>query len=76
MAAPTVPPVDAARLAGWIAAGESRLAVLHLEAALRDRPEAAEWCAAVATLRYAPEADGELHALAASGMTLLTGQAP
>ena len=75
IAPPAVPPVDAARLAGWIAAGESRLAVLHLEAALRDRPEAADWCAAVATLRYAPEADGDLHALAASGMMLLAGGA-
>jgi|CXWL01.1.fsa_nt_gi hypothetical protein len=76
-AAPQVvpPPVDAARLAAWIAAGESRLAVLHLDAALRDRPEAAEWCAAVAALRYAPETDADLHALAESGLSLLGGAA-
>ena len=70
------PPVDAARLAAWIAAGESRLAVLHLEAALRDRPEAAAWCAEVAALRYAPESDRELHALAASGLALLGRATP
>lgn len=72
-APPVSPPVDAARLAAWIVAGESRLAVLHLEAALRDRPEAAAWCAEVAALRYAPESDGDLHALAASGLALLGG---
>lgn len=69
---PATPPLDVERLARWIAAGESRLAVLHLEAALRDRPEAAEWCSAVAAVRYAPEADADLHALARSGMALAT----
>lgn len=76
-AAVTPPPVavDAERLTAWIASGESRLAVLHLEAALRDRPEAASWCAEVAAMRYAPESDAELHTLAASGLALLAGLA-
>ncbi len=73
---PVPPSVDAARLAGWIAAGESRLAVLHLESVLRDRPEAADWCGAVASVRYAPEADDALHELARTGMHLLSGVAP
>lgn len=67
-------PIDAPRLAAWIAAGECRLAVLHLESLLRGREDAAAWCDAVAALRYAPEAEGEFRALAEAGLALLEGR--
>lgn len=68
------PPLDVDRLAAWIAAGEARLAVQHLEVALRGCTDAAEWVERAAALRFAPEAGAELAALADEGLRLLAGE--
>jgi len=68
-----LPRVDTERLAAWIAAGEARLAVQHLEAALRDRAAAADWVERAAAVRFAPESGPELAALADEGLRLLAG---
>ena len=47
-------PLTEARLNAWIAAGESRLALEHLDALVRDRPEFADWRARVTAVRFAP----------------------
>lgn len=67
------PAVDPDRLAAWIAAGEARLAVQHLEVALRGRDEAADWVERAAAVRFAPESGPELAALADEGLRLLAG---
>jgi hypothetical protein len=46
-------PLTDARLAGWVAAGESRVALEHLDAVLRDRPECADWHGRVSAVRFA-----------------------
>lgn len=67
-------PVDPDRLAAWIAAGEARLAVQHLEVALRGRAAASDWVARADAVRFAPEAGAELAALADEGLRLLAGE--
>lgn len=69
--APHIPAPGHARLAAWVAAGEARLALLHLEVALHDSPAAAEWSARVAAIRYAPATAEELAALSHEGLRLL-----
>lgn len=69
--APTVPPFDHARVAAWVANGEARLALLHLEVALQDAPAAAAWSLRVAEVRYAPAAAEELAALSREGLRLV-----
>ena len=61
------PPLDAERLERWLAAGEAPLALLHIEALVRDRPELAEWRARSAAARYARGAETELAALVREG---------
>lgn len=68
------PSADADRLAAWIAAGEARLVVQHLEVALRGRQKSAEWIERAAAVRFAPEAGAELAALADEGLRLLAGE--
>jgi hypothetical protein len=72
-AARGAPPVDPERLTRWIAAGESRLAVQHLEVALRGRASAVDWLARAEAVRFAPEVHADLAALADEGMRLLAG---
>lgn len=67
------PGPDHARLVTWIAAGETRLVVQHLEHALRGRDDAADWVERAAAVRFAPEATAELAALADEGLRLLAG---
>ena len=54
-----------ARLHAWIAAGESRLALDHLDAMVRDRDDFADWRERVARARFAPghESVGAMLAL-------------
>ncbi len=56
-----------ARLHAWIAAGESRLALDHLDAMVRDRPDFAEWRERVLRARFSPgdESIGSMLALEA-----------
>lgn len=63
-----LPPLDAERIARWLAAGEAPLALAHVEALVRDRPELAEWRARAAVARYARGADTELAALVREGL--------
>jgi hypothetical protein len=60
-------PLDAEKLERWLAAGEAHLALRHVEALLRDRPELAEWRARAAAARYAAGGDAELAALVREG---------
>lgn len=60
-------PLDAEQLERWLAAGEAQLALRHVEARLRDRPELAEWRARSAAARYAAGGDAELAALVREG---------
>jgi hypothetical protein len=69
------PRLETDRVAAWIAAGEARLAVQHLEAALRDRAAAAAWVERASAVRFAPESGPELAALAEEGLRLLAEDA-
>jgi hypothetical protein len=59
-----------ARIAAWVAGGESRLALEHLDAMLRDRPECAGWCARAADVRFAHGNDGIVDELVREGSRL------
>lgn len=61
------PGLDAARIERWLAAGEPQLALAHVEAIARHRPELAEWCARADAVRYAQGADAELAVLVREG---------
>lgn len=61
------PPLDTERLERWLAAGEAPLALMHIEALVRDRPEFAEWRARSAAARYARGAEAELAVLVREG---------
>lgn len=63
-----------ARIAAWVAGGESRLALEHLEAMLRDRPEFAEWRARVADVRFAQGNDAIINELVREGSRLAAVQ--
>ncbi len=69
--APVAPPADADQLRGWIAAGETRLAVQHLEPLLASQPNAEAWRARVSAVRFAPAVEDDLQELANEGMALL-----
>lgn len=73
--APERPALDRERVARWIAAGESHLAVMHLDAALQDSARAAAWHERVESLRFAPAEAHDLDSLAREGLTLLDGSA-
>ncbi len=66
----TIPPLDAARIAAWIAAGEAHLAVMHLDAALHGVARASAWHERVEALRFAPTEGHDLDALAREGLAL------
>lgn len=74
--APPVPPFTEARIAAWTAAGESRLALEHLDAALRDRADCAEWRAKVATVRFADGNEALVDELVREGSRLASSDAP
>jgi hypothetical protein len=59
----TPPALTDARLGVWLAAGESRLALDHLDAMVRSREDFAEWRHRVAAVRFAPTGDSQTVAL-------------
>jgi hypothetical protein len=59
-----------ARIAAWIAGGESRLALEHLDASLRDQPGSAEWRARVALVRFTHGNDSIIDELVREGSRL------
>ncbi|MES2123753.1 MAG: hypothetical protein V4503_03600 [Gemmatimonadota bacterium] len=61
------PGLDPARIERWLAAGEPQLALAHVEAIARRRPELAEWCERADAVRYAPGADAEVELLVREG---------
>ena len=62
---PSVPvPLTELRLNAWIAAGESRLVLEHVDALVRDRADFAEWRTRVASVRFAPGDDSAATMLA------------
>jgi hypothetical protein len=71
VAAPVAPPTDLARLRRWVALGEIRLVVQHLEPLLATHPDAGRWQEQVAAIRFAPTEGERLHALAEEGLALL-----
>ncbi len=66
--APASPRTPTARLEAWLAQGEAALVVDHLATDLRDAPEAEDWRAAVAAVRFTPGAGAALAALAREGL--------
>jgi hypothetical protein len=71
VAPPAAPGTDLALLRRWVALGETRLAVQHLEPLLAAHPQAAAWQEQVAEVRFAPTDEERLRALADEGLTLL-----
>ncbi|MEP6591055.1 MAG: hypothetical protein ABJC19_07715 [Gemmatimonadota bacterium] len=66
--APTVGhPIEGDRLERWLAAGEAQLALAHVEALARRRPELADWCERADAIRYARGVDSELEGLVREG---------
>ncbi len=61
------PLVGRERLERWLAAGEPRLALDHLEWLTRDRADLAEWRERVDAVRFAPGVDRELVTLVHEG---------
>ena len=59
--------VDRERLDRWLAAGESRLALEHLEWLTRTREDMAEWRGRVDAVRFARSTESELSALVTEG---------
>jgi hypothetical protein len=66
-------PLTEARVIAWVNAGEPRLALEHLDAALRDRPESADWRGRVATIRFAQGNDAAVGELVREGSRLAVG---
>jgi hypothetical protein len=64
---PTRPLVTRERLERWLAAGEARLALEHLEWQTREREDLAEWRGRVAAVRFAPSSESELAILVNEG---------
>jgi hypothetical protein len=65
-------PLTPTRITAWIDAGEPRLALEHLEAELRNRPEFWDWCARVAAVRFAQGNDAAVVELVREGSRLAT----
>ncbi|MEO5800252.1 MAG: hypothetical protein ABIZ70_02575 [Gemmatimonadales bacterium] len=65
-------PIDSERIGRWLAAGEAQLALTHVEALLRNRPDLVEWRERAATARYAHGAGDELAALVREGWEQVT----
>jgi hypothetical protein len=70
---PLVVVVTDARIAAWLAAGESRLALEHLDAALRAGPEFADWRRRAAEVRFAQGNDAAIAQLVGEGARLAAG---
>ena len=66
-AAASTPLVDCERLNRWLDAGESRLALEHLEWLTRSREDMAEWRGRVEAVRFARSTESELAALVTEG---------
>ena len=69
-------PLTESRLHAWIAAGESRLALDHLDAMVRDRPDFADWRERVARARFAPGDESIGTVLALEGWARLVPAPP
>lgn len=65
------PRVEATReqLQRWLAAGEAGVVVTHLRARLPEDETTTTWWAAVEAVRFQPDADARLNALATEGLT-------
>lgn len=75
------PPVAAialndTRLNAWLAAGESRLALEHLDALVRNRSEFADWRVRVAAVRFAPGDDATAAVLVHEARTRIAALTP
>ncbi len=68
--APIRPPLDAARVERWLAAGEGRLVLRHLAAELPDTSAANAWRARADAIRYAPVDATAVLTLAREGWAL------
>lgn len=62
--------VDRARLDRWLASGEARLALDHLESFTRGRAEMSEWRQRVDAVRFAATGEAELTSLVHEGCQL------
>jgi hypothetical protein len=72
--APNSAPLTDARVSAWVAAGEARLALDHIDWMVRDRAEFADWRQRAAEVRFAPGGDATVAALVAEAWSRLTDQ--
>ncbi|MGH7583632.1 MAG: hypothetical protein ACREL5_10445 [Gemmatimonadales bacterium] len=64
-------PFTSARLEAWLAAGEPRLALEHLEHRLRERPDCEDWRRRAEAVRFAAGNDDEIAGLVHEALPLL-----
>ncbi|HEY4322246.1 MAG TPA: hypothetical protein VGM77_13855 [Gemmatimonadales bacterium] len=69
-------PLTEARVAAWLAAGESRLLLDHLEAQVRGRPEFDDWRGRAELLRFAAVPDAAVEALVHEGLAMVRAREP
>jgi hypothetical protein len=62
-----------ARVSAWVAAGEARLALDHIEWMIRDRADFADWRQRAAAVRFAPGSDATVAVLVAEAWSRITG---
>jgi len=70
--APTPVPLTDARVSAWVAAGEARLALDHIDSMIRDRSDFADWRQRAAAVRFAPGGEPAVAALVAEAWSRLT----
>lgn len=70
--ASTPVPLTDARVSAWVAAGEARLALDHIDWMIRDRIDFAEWRQRAAAVRFAPGGEPVVAALVAEAWSRLT----
>lgn len=75
-ASPAVATLTDARVAAWLAAGEARLVLEHLDALARHRPDFDDWRARVAAVRFGPGDDAVAAALVAEAWPRVTERQP
>jgi hypothetical protein len=67
-------PLTDTRVSAWVAAGEARLALDHIEWLIRDRADFADWRQRAAEVRFAPGGDATVAALVAEAWSRLTDE--
>jgi hypothetical protein len=75
-AAPTTIGLTDARVGAWLAAGEARLVLEHLDALARERADLDDWRARVAIARFGPGNDAAAAALVAEAWPRLAEPQP